>query len=126
MNRISITTVVLLLAIGSLAFFSSCKKDNDDHKLTVIVTANDSVRVANAMVHVFVPVSNSYIKGWFDPTNERGEVDYAFPDKVIVEIEASKGSFKGCTFAEVNAGSNVVYVDVKPYCAKDNGCPPCQ
>lgn len=89
----------------------------------MVVTANDSVRVANATVHLYVPVSNSYIEGWFDQTGENGEVEYSFRNKVVVELTATKGSFKGCSFAEVEEGDNTIFVNMLPYAERsENGC----
>lgn len=126
MKRILIATLGAILITASAALLPSCAKSNEDHELTVQITVNDSVRVSNCLVHLYVPVSDSYIKDWYDYTNEEGEVHYSFENKVIVQIIAAKGTFKSCSFAEVEEGANRVVVDLKPYCAKDNGCEPCQ
>lgn len=113
----------LVMLLGSLLLFTAgCSKDNQDHKLTVVVVADDDVKVANALVRVYAPVDNSYID-WYLRTNEQGEATYEFENEVVVDIIASKGSFVGCDFAQVKAGNNTVEVEIKIWGTDDNGCP---
>ncbi len=112
----------VLLIFGAMLFFSGCSKDNLNHKLTVVVVADDDVKVANALIRLYAPVDNSYID-WYVYTNEAGEAQFEFPNKVIVEVIASKGSFVGCNFAEVEEGENTVQVEIKEWGTDDNGCP---
>ena len=109
-------------AMLTSAFFlsTSCEKDTRDYNLTVIVTTNDSVKVQNALVHLYAPVANSFVDYYFY-TNEKGEVNTHFDDKVILEVEAAKGSYKECTFVELERGENTIYVDLKAY-GVHNGC----
>lgn len=122
MKRLLLSITALALILAPVLLLNSCAKENQKHELTVVVTAN-KVRVANAVVHVYVPVSNSYIKDWFNNADEKGEVHYSFENKVIVELVGTKGSFKGCGFAEVEAGENIVYLELLPWSMReDNGC----
>lgn len=116
-NRLLTFGLLLMLA----GIFASCKKEHNNYDLTVIVTVYDTVPVANAAIHLYAPVSGTFID-YYDNANESGEKDYHFNNKVIVQIQANKGSFKGCNFAEVNRGQNTVYVDVKPFGVNENGC----
>ncbi len=121
MKRLLGTFVVIIIFLAGLGITSSCEKDNSDYALTILVTINDTTRVQNATVRVFAPVSDTYID-WYSSTDENGELDYGFPNKVVVEIIANKGSFKACGFAEVDQGQNTVRIDLKPHGADDNGC----
>ncbi len=116
---------LLFSAVFAVFFSASCVKDKDKHKLTIVVVAEnrdgDLVPAQNADLHVFAPVANSFID-YYASTNNDGEVSFEFENKVIVEIVSTKGSFRGCNFAEVNEGENTVTVELKPFGAKDNGC----
>lgn len=122
MKHFKIGTGLMTLLLGATLFLSGCSKDKQQHKLTVVVVADNDVRVANSLVRLYAPVENSFID-WYVYTNEEGEAEYAFENKVIVDIIASKGSFVGCNFAEVKEGENTVVVEIKPYGTDDNGCP---
>ncbi len=121
MKRLVTTISAIVLLIAGLLLMPSCEKDTSDYNLTIVVTANDSVRVQNANVRVFAPVSPTFID-YYDATDENGETHYSFKNKVVVEVIANKGSFKGCSFAEVEQGSNTVYIDLKPFGSDENGC----
>ncbi len=121
MKRLITAISASFLLSAGMMLMSSCEKDNSKYKLTIVVTANDTVRVQNASVRVFAPVSPTYVD-YYDATDERGETNYTFLNKVVVEVIANKGSFKGCSFAEVNQGNNTVYIDLKPHGSDDNGC----
>jgi hypothetical protein len=121
MKRLVTAISAILLLTAGVLLMPSCEKDNSDYQLTIVVTANDSVRVQNANVRVFAPVTPTFID-YYDATDENGETHYSFLNKVVVEVIANKGSFKGCSFAEVNQGSNTVTIDLKPYGSDDNGC----
>ena len=120
MKRLITVIGALLLTFGAIFITSSCEKDTRDYELTVVVTTYDSVKVQNALVHLYAPVSNSIIDYWYN-TDENGETHFNFENKVIVEIEAAKGSFKACGFVEVERGENIIYIDLKPY-GTHNGC----
>lgn len=120
MKRLITVIGALLLTCSAIFFTTSCEKDTRDYQLTIVVTTYDSVRVQNALVHLYAPVSNSVVDYWYN-TDEQGETHYTFENKVIVEIEAGKGSFKACSFVEVERGENVIYVDLQPY-GTHNGC----
>lgn len=121
MKRLVPISFVLSLLLAACFLFSSCEKGSGDYKLTIEVTINDTVRVQNANVHVYAPVTPTYID-YYDATDEQGETNYQFPNRVVVQITANKGSFKACSFAEVDEGSNSVQVDLKPYGDEENGC----
>lgn len=109
-----------LLAVLGIST-SSCQKEEGDYRLTVVVTVNDTTRVANANLRVYAPVSNTKID-YYDRTNEEGEFDYKFDNEVVVEIVATKGGFRACSFAEVERGDNTAKINLKPFGATDNGC----
>ena len=111
----------LVLLLSGALMFSGCSKDKGKHNLTVVVVADGDVKVTNALVRVYAPVDNSYID-WFIGTNEQGEAYFQFDNEVVVDIVASKGSFKGCGFAQVLEGENTITVEVKPWGADNNGC----
>jgi hypothetical protein len=118
-------TYSILLNFSLLLAFvfasSGCAKEETDYVLDLIVTTDDGdVRVSNAFVRVYAPVSNSFID-YYSFTNEVGELEYTFDNKVVLEIKSTKGSFKGCTFVEVEQGINTVYLDLKPF-GVENGC----
>ncbi|WP_417590608.1 hypothetical protein [Owenweeksia hongkongensis] len=122
MKRLLPVIGALLLLLGVAISTTSCEKDTRSYDLTVIITTYDTVKVQNALVHLYAPVSNSVVDYWYN-TDEKGEVKFSFENKVIVEIEAAKGSFQACGFAEVNRGDNTIYIDLKPYSDKaHNGC----
>ena len=121
MKRLLGTFAIVLIFLIGFGITSSCEKDDSDYSLTVHVTINDSTDVQNATVRVFAPVSDTYVD-WYSSTDETGKIYHEFPNKVVVEIIANKGSFKGCGFAEVNKGSNTIRIDLKAHGADDNGC----
>ncbi|AEV33322.1 hypothetical protein [Owenweeksia hongkongensis] len=122
MKRLLPVIGALLLLLGVAISTTSCEKDTRDYELTVVITTYDSVRVQNANVHLFAPVSNSIIDYWYT-TDDKGEAKFSFENKVIVEIEVAKGSFQACGFAEVNRGENTIYIDLKPFVDRaHNGC----
>lgn len=112
----------MLMLSGSLLFFSGCSKNNSKHNLTVVVVADNDVKVANALIRLYAPVDNSYID-YFAYTNESGETSFEFEKEVVLEIIASKGSFVGCNFAQVKQGDTKVEVLIKDWGVDDNGCP---
>ncbi len=112
----------VLLVGGLLLLTAGCSKDTRNHRLTVVVFADDDVKVANALVRVYAPVDNSFVD-WYLRTNEKGEANFEFENDVVVDIIASKGSFVGCDFAQVKAGNNTVEVEIKLWGTDDNGCP---
>ena len=114
-------SLVLLLS-GAMLFSTGCSKDNQKHKLTVVVVADGDVRVTNALVRVYAPIDNSFID-WYIGTNEQGEAYFQFENEVVVDIIATKGSFVGCDFSQVKAGENIVEVEIKKWGSDDNGCP---
>lgn len=122
MKRLLPVIGALLLVLGVTISTTSCEKDTRDYELTVVVTTYDSVKVQNANIHLFAPVSNSFIDYWYT-TDEKGEAKFKFDNKVIVEIKAAKGSFQACGFAEVERGENTIYIDLKPFQDQaHNGC----
>lgn len=122
MKRLLPVIGALLLLLGVAISTTSCEKDTRNYDLTVVVTTYDSVKVQNALVHLYAPVSNTIVDFWYT-TNEKGEAKFSFDNKVIVEIESAKGSFQACGFVEVNRGENTLYIDLKPYADRaHNGC----
>lgn len=120
MKRLIAILGVFAMLTGAFFLSTSCEKDTRDYQLTVVITAHDSVKVQNALVHLYAPVANTIVDYYFY-TNEQGEVSATFENKVVLEIEAAKGSFKECAFAEVERGENIIYVDIKPF-GVHNGC----
>ena len=99
----------------------SCEKDNSKYELTVVVTIHDTTRVQNATVRLYAPVKPTFID-YYDATDEKGETHYSFKNKVVLNLTVNKGSYKACSFAEVDLGKNTVTVDLKPYGSENNGC----
>ena len=112
---------VFSLLLGMLLILSNCSKDNSEYVLRVTVYADEDVKVANALIRVYAPVENTFVDLYLS-TDEQGEAEFTFENDVIVDIIATKGSFKGCSFAQVKSGENKVKVFIKPYNADDNGC----
>jgi hypothetical protein len=104
-----------------LLVFSACKKETDDYNLTVLVRVNDSTRVQNALVRVYAPVKGSFLD-YYQYTDENGETTFTINRKAVVEIVASKGSYKGCSFKELFNGGNNVTLDIKAFGNNENGC----
>ena len=122
MKRLLPVIGAFLLILGITFSTTSCEKDTRDYELTVVVTTYDSVKVQNASVHLFAPVSDSFIDYWYT-TDDKGEAKFSFDNKVILEIEAGKGSFQACGFVEVERGDNTIYIDLKPFADRaHNGC----
>ncbi len=122
MKRLLPVIGALLLILGVALSSTSCEKDTRKYELTVVITTYDTVKVQNATVHLFAPVSNSFVDYWYT-TDEKGEAKFSFDNKVILEIEAGKGSFQACGFVEVERGENKIYIDLKPFQdSAHNGC----
>lgn len=121
MKRLLQPILLIILLMGGMFCMNSCEKDQGDYNLTVVVTVNDTTRVANAFVRVYAPVSNTTID-YYDNVDENGEKNYSFDNEVVVEVIATKSSFRACNFAEVERGDNTVYVNLKPFGSNDNGC----
>lgn len=122
MKRLLPVIGALLLVLGIVFCTSSCEKDTRDYDLTVVVTTYDSIKVQNATIHLYAPVSNSIVDYWYT-TDENGESKFSFDNKVIVEIQAAKGSFQACGFVEVERGENTIRIDLKPFEDRaHNGC----
>ncbi|MEQ9261985.1 MAG: hypothetical protein RLP14_02375 [Owenweeksia sp.] len=115
-------TLALLFSM-TLMLSYSCSKDDDKYLLKVRVTVNDTITIQNALVHIYAPVSPTFVD-YFIYTDENGETDeIKLNNKAIVEIFAGKGTFKGCGFAEIERGPQVVVVDMKaPSQEDENGC----
>lgn len=111
----------LLIISASIGLFSSCEKDAQIYELTTVVTVDGGDRVQNALVHIYAPVSGAFLD-YFVYTDDNGEVFIDLNNKAVVEIEAQKGSFKACGFAEINRGSNRVTIELKPFGDEENGC----
>lgn len=122
MKRLVSTVAVFALLLSGALVLTHCSDESKEYQLSVVVVADNDVRVANALVRLYVPVENSFID-WYEFTNEKGEVNYTFANEVVVEIVASKGSFVGCGFAQVKAGPQSTTVEILPYGTDNNGCP---
>jgi hypothetical protein len=112
------------LFIGAvvIALFAGCEKDERDFGLDIKVTVNNgAVAAQNALVHVYAPVEGTVVD-YYLYTNEDGMVSLDFPNKVIVEIAATKSPYKGCTFAELERGLTTVNLDIRLFDDENNGC----
>ncbi len=116
-KKLGLAAVLALLLVS----FGSCEKESNNYDLTVSVTVYDSVKVQNALVHVFAPVKGSFID-YFQYTNEQGETVFKIDKKAVVEIGVSKGSFRSCAFKELFEGGNNIAVDLKAFGDEENGC----
>lgn len=114
-------SLIAILFIG-IIIITSCERDERVYQMRVIVSINDSIRAPNVLVHVYAPVDGTFID-YYDYTNENGEAPVMkFNNKVIVEITAARGPFKGCGFAEVERGPQDVYINITDAGEPDNGC----
>ncbi len=121
MKRLLLGLCSLGLLLSLVTTASSCKKEEGDYRLTVIVTVNDTTRVANAYLRIYAPVNNSSIDSYLN-TDENGEVEMEFKNEAVVEIIGTKSGFRGCTFADIDRGDNIATLDLKPFGDTNNGC----
>lgn len=117
MNRFlrTILSLCFLIALGS------CEKDETDYSLDVIVTADENVRAANTLVHIYAPVENTFVD-YYLYTDDEGMVSVQLSNKAVVEIVASKPPYKGCSFAELDRGHKTVTLNMLLYNDENNGC----
>lgn len=115
-------TIKLIALVGLIATLSwACEKDNRLYRAKIVVTVNDTVRAQNALVHVFAPVEGSFID-YYIYTNNEGEAEVQFLNKVVVDVVATKSPFRGCRFIEVERGDQVAYLDMRLFNDENNGC----
>lgn len=99
----------------------SCEKKETTYRLTVEVTVRDSILVQNALVRVWAPLENSRVDE-YRFTNEQGVVNMEFDSKMVLDIRAGKGSYKRCTFVELQRGDNFKRLDIIPITNDNTGC----
>lgn len=121
MKRICIAFVLIT---GLTLLNWSCEKDNRSYALDVVITVNDSTRVANALVHISAPVDagTKPLIDYYLYTNEEGVVSIELDNKAVVEIVATKPPRKACGFAELDRGVTTTFIDLKPFNDENNGC----
>jgi hypothetical protein len=113
MQRIYFFFSVIFLVY--LAFgLSSCKQDDRDYNVTVLVTVQDTVPVRNASVRIFAPVENTIVDE-YGVTNAFGEVKFSFKGKAFLEIHAVKGSWKKCDAIELERGELFYEINLYPF-----------
>lgn len=111
----------LLFLIVGLGLFTSCEKESQIYELTITVTVDGGAPVQNALVHIYAPVTNAFLD-YFVYSDDQGEIFLELDNKAVVELEAKKGSFKACGFAEINRGTNNVSIELRPFGDEENGC----
>lgn len=113
-------TRLLTLTLFAMLIFTSCSKDERDYKLTIHVTVEDNISVQNSLVRVYAPIANTLVDYW-GTTDENGELTFEFENEVVVEIIASKSSFKNCGFIALDRGDNFIQIDLKAF-GEENRC----
>ncbi len=121
MKRLLSTLPFFVLLAAGLFSLASCEKNNDDYVLNVIVTVNNETRVSNATIRVYAPVSNRFDDLYYT-TNENGEVSFTFSNEIVVDVIATKGSYKTCSFSRIEEGNNTLVVNLEPWASPYNGC----
>lgn len=118
MKKMFTASIALLLLFSGL----SCEQEgNDDYRLTVVVTVQDSIRVQNALVRVWVPLENSSIDE-YRFTNELGEIELKFDSPVVLDLRAGKAPYKRCSFVELKRGDNIKRMNMIPANNDNTGC----
>lgn len=117
--KASFKILSLLVVLSAVSW--SCEKDTRLYTAKIIVTVNDTVRAQNALVHVFAPVEGSFID-YYIYTNNEGEANVQFKNKVVVDVVATKNPYRGCRFIEVEQGEQVEVLDMKLFNDENNGC----
>lgn len=109
-----------VLGLLLLSATSCMKEEVNRYDLTIVITVDGDIRTQNALVHIYAPVAETFID-FFAYSDENGEIEVNLKNKAILQLVAQKGSFRGCNVAEINRGTQTVYVDVKPF-GVENGC----
>ncbi|MCC5916217.1 MAG: hypothetical protein JJU02_02700 [Cryomorphaceae bacterium] len=110
MRLIAVLSGILL--IGSLS--TSCKQDDRDFEVTVLVTVQDTIPVRNASVRIFAPVEGSIIDV-FANTNEFGEAKFSFDNKAFLNVHVVKGSWRKCDAIELERGNHLFEINLYPF-----------
>jgi hypothetical protein len=116
-NTIILGCVSLFLA----ALFASCNKEEENYRLEVTVTVQDSILAQNALIHFYAPVEGTFID-YYEYTDENGKASIRLLNKAIVEVVASKPPYKGCSFAEIDRDGVSLNLDMKFFNDENNGC----
>ena len=114
LNYRIISALALLLALaGGLA---SCESEaTGPAYIAVRVINSDSVAIQNAWIHLSAPGSGTL--GWTD-------TPWKYSREAYLDVESTKGAYRGCSFVHVVPGDTVVaYVILRPYGDPNTGCP---
>lgn len=116
--------LLALIAFSGLLVFTGCSKDeNKSYDLRVKVVNEDGIPVQNALVRFYVPSTPSGEINRYQYTGPNGEVVFRYKWKIFANVDAGKGPFQGCSFAELQEGQEVFLpITLKPYSDPTNGC----
>jgi hypothetical protein len=121
-----ISRTVLALSASAGIFLASCeKKTQGPYDIQVLVVNDEGLPIQNCLIRMYAPVGadgtiNAYAKTGFDG---RALFEYSYP--AYLQLDAVKGSWKGCGFAELRDQNLVeTTVVIKPFSDPNNGCPP--
>lgn len=117
-------TALQFLGVLFLILSIGCEKEDNEYILDIRVTVNDSVRVQNALLYVNAPgiPEDSSTVNIYVYTDEDGYARAELKSKAVVEVEATKGNFKTCSFAEVDRGVNELFINLVRSDDRNNGC----
>ncbi|MCH8545156.1 MAG: Ig-like domain-containing protein [Cryomorphaceae bacterium] len=110
MRRIFTLSVVAALIVG----LSSCRQDDRDYEVSILVTVHDTVPVRNATVELFAPVEGSIVNTQ-RTTNANGIATFSFSNKAFLEVHAVKGSWKKCDAIELEKGMKEFTINMYPF-----------
>jgi len=112
--------------LGLLGIGLSCEKKNQGpYDIEVRVVNEDGLPIQNCLIRMYAPVGadgtiNAYATTGFDGV---ALFEYAYP--AYLQLDAVKGSWKGCGFAELRDVNLVeTTIIIKPFSDPNNGCPP--
>ncbi len=110
----------------ALITLSSCeKKTQGPYDIQVLVVNDDGLPIQNCLIRMYAPVGadgtiNAYAKTGFD-----GQALFSYSYPAYLQLDAVKGSWKGCGFAELRDQNLVeTTIVIKPFSDPNNGCPP--
>ena len=131
--KINKKLLITCLFLSLTFFIGSCETESTESLVRVRVINSDSIPVQNAWVHVFSPGSSTVFTDpatsgqYWRKTGEDGWVDTVIGfdyGEAYLDIEASKGGWKGCSFIHAKEGqTSEINVIIKPFGDLNNGCP---
>ena len=126
-------TLIVPLALFAASFYS-CKKidQSPDYPFTITVkTLEDSTRIQNAKVEIYVPPTIGSKVTFVASTDEKGEVSFEYDKDAVFNVRATRGSsqanstptYIGCTYVRLEPNKHVYQtVYIRPYDPEAPGC----